>query len=74
MPQIILDQETINKLGGITETTILCDPKGMVIGIVGPTNARQLQPQIPDEEIQRRINNPGRRYTTDEVLKHLENL
>jgi len=71
MSKIILDQETINKLGGITETTVLCDEQGNVIGVMGPSTARQLEPQISEEELRRRINNPGRRYTTEEVLKHL---
>lgn len=74
MSRIVLDQETIDKLGGIKETTILCDPQGRAIGILGPTSDKHLQPQISDEEIDRRIKNPGRRYTTEEVLKHLESL
>ena len=74
MSRIVLDQDTIDKLGGINETTILCDPQGRAIGILGPTSDKHLQPQISDEEIDRRIKNPGRRYTTEEVLKHLESL
>jgi hypothetical protein len=74
MSRIVLDQETIGKLGGIKEATIICDPQGRAIGILRPTSDKQLQPQISDEEIDRRIKNPGRRYTTEEVLKHLESL
>jgi len=37
MSKIILDQETIKKLGGITETTVLCDEQGNVIGVMGPS-------------------------------------
>ena len=74
MSKIILDQETISKLGGITETTVLYDEHGNVIGVIGPSTARQLEPQISEEELRRRIDNPGRWYTTEEVLKHLGNL
>ena len=74
MSKIILDQETISKLGGITETTVLCDEQGKVIGVMGPSMARQLEPQISEEELRRRIDNPGRWYTTEEVLKRLKSL
>lgn len=74
MSRIVLDQETIDKLGGIKGTTIICDSHGRAIGILSPTSDKQLQPQISDEEIDRRIKNPGRRYSTEEVLKHLESL
>ena len=74
MSRIVLDQDTIDKLGGIKETTILCDPQGRAIGILGPTSDKQLQPQISDEELDRRIKNPGKLYTTEEVLDYLKSL
>ncbi len=74
MVRIKLDRETIDKLRGIKETTVLCDEDGKVFALASPSTETQLQPQISEEEMQRRINNPGKRYTTEEVLKYLESL
>jgi hypothetical protein len=73
MSKITIDADTIAKLGGIKETTVLYDAQGNKIGVINPFDNRY-QMKITEEELQRRIKNPGKTYTTEEVLKHLENL
>jgi hypothetical protein len=56
----------------------LCDGSGRVLGRFFPTldlsQYEALEPQISNEEMQRRKLNKGKTFTTVEVLAHLENL
>jgi hypothetical protein len=78
MVKITLDAAMIDRLRlhGLGEPLELCDETGHTLGRVLPPgfDLKLLQPQISDEELQRRYENPGRLYTTDEVIAHLESL
>jgi hypothetical protein len=50
----------------------LCDTSGHVLGCFLPYD--DLEPQIGPEELQRRMQNKGKTFTTAEVLAHLEKL
>jgi hypothetical protein len=73
MSRVTIDDETLKKLSGPGKTTLLCDSKGNVVGMLAPNRELQLQPQISEEEFQRRLRE-GRTYTTAEVLEYLESL
>ena len=79
MTQIVLDETSVRKLLQLTEPAELCDPSGRVLGDFHPRSplASKLPPgfECPHskEELDRRRNDPIR-YSTEEVLKHLENL
>jgi hypothetical protein len=47
---------------------------GRFIPALDPSQYEPLQPQISDEELQRRRNSNEKRYTTAEVLAYLEKL
>jgi hypothetical protein len=74
MSRVILDQETFAKLGSLKGSVVLCDPSGKAFATIYPRSDRNLEPQITDEELDERIKNPGKLYTTDEVLNHLKSL
>lgn len=73
MSRIIVDDETLKKWGDVQGTSLLCDSRGNVIGVVS-RNQLVLEPQISEEEFRRRVETPGPRYSTEEVLKKLESL
>ena len=76
MGRITIDDGTREKLaastapGGITE---LCDGAGNVVGYFTPTARAAPEPQISDEEIERRTSE-GKLYTHEEVMAHLKGL
>ena len=77
MSRIVLDLATLNKLAGLGQCAELCDPSGTTIGFFTPLAASSpdgsLQPQISDDELQRRETEDPT-YSTDEVKAHLEKL
>jgi hypothetical protein len=73
MSRVTIDDEMIKRLAGTGKTTLLCDTSGKVVGILAPNNQPQLQPQISEEEFEKRLRE-DRRYSTAEVLKYLESL
>jgi hypothetical protein len=77
MTRIILDADMRMKLLGVMQPLELCDESGQVLGRVIPTIDRTkikgAEPEISEEELQRRENEPGE-YTTAEVLAYLEKL
>jgi hypothetical protein len=76
MTQIIIDEPLLSRLHQHTEPLDLCSPDGRILGRFIPTldSAQYLQPQISDEELQRRKASKEPGYTTTEVLAYLEQL
>ena len=79
MSQLIIADEALRaKLGRHTEPVMICAADGQVLGYftpATPTTKLNLQPQISEEEIQRRIaDTTAPRHTTAEVLQRLRGL
>ncbi len=78
MIRIIIDATLPEKLQHLTEVAEFCDESGRVLGrflpILDLSQYEPLEPQISQEEIQRRKQNKGKTYPTAEVLDHLENV
>lgn len=76
MSRITLDASLATKLHQLTESVELCDPSGRVLGRFVPVpDMSEWEPASPDaseEELDRREQAGERRYTTAEVLAHLE--
>ena len=79
MTQIVLTSEQHDQLVSASGPIALCRPDGRVAAYI-PPHSRFLTPKEPlftPEEIaeaERRANEPGRWYTTQEVLEHLRSL
>jgi len=74
MGKITVDEAMREKLANAGQTLELCDGAGNVIGYFTPkANAASLEPQISEEEIDRRMRE-GRLYTYAEVMAHLRSL
>jgi hypothetical protein len=78
MTRITLDADLRSKLLNLTQPLELCDESGRVLArvlpAIDPSMYEGLEPQISEEELQRRLQNKGRTYTTAEVLAYLEKL
>jgi hypothetical protein len=78
MTRIPYDAVLRDKLRGLSEPLELCDESGRVLARVWPAvdTARyiDLEPQISEDEIQRRAAHKGKTYSTTEVLAYLERL
>ncbi len=78
MSQIVVDAGLSSKLHGITSSVELCDPSGNVLGrfvpLVDMSEWEPISPDVTEEELDRREQSNERRYTTAEVLAHLEKL
>jgi hypothetical protein len=76
MVKVVLDKAMIEKLHGLKSPIMLCDESGEMLARVVPSDIdpKMLEPQISDEELEERYKNPGRLYTTEEVLAHLRSL
>lgn len=81
MTQVILDAALASQIHAARasgQPVELCDPAGRVLGRLPPIiDLSQWEPVTPDitaEELRRRAQSPERRYTTQEVLAHLEQL
>ena len=77
MTKVVVDSILRDKLRNLAEPLELCDPSGRVLGRLFPTldlSAYQpWEPPISEEELRRREESE-RRYTTAEVIAHLESL
>ena len=71
---IIADEHMQTKLGGAGEPAMICTADGRVLGYFTPTPPQRLklEPQISEEEIERRIKAGGGRKLAD-ILRDLEN-
>ncbi len=76
MTRVIVDEVLRNRLHNLTRPLELCDDSGRVLGRVFPAEDLSeydlSQPPITEEEMQRLLRE--KRYTTAEVLAHLEKL
>ncbi len=78
MTQIILDTIAVEKLNAVGHPVEVCDPSGHVIGkfipLIDMSEWEPVSPGISEAELDRRAKSTGKRYTTAEVLAHLEKL
>ena len=78
MDRITLDSALVGKLRQAISSIDVCDEDGNVIGFFTPridsSEYENIELDISDEELQRRINSKEPRYTTAQVLRHLESL
>lgn len=77
MSKLVLDAATLAKLKELVQPVEVCDASGQVVGRFFPKldpSKYNLEPQISKEEIQRRLQDKGKGYTTAEVLAYLEKL
>jgi hypothetical protein len=76
--QIILDANLTTRLNELGQSAELCDPSGQVIGRFVPridlSQWEPITPEVSEEELDRREQANEKRYTTAEVLAHLEKL
>lgn len=78
MIRIQLDQSWRERLQGLNQTIEFCDEDGKVVGQFVPSEDHRMQEarrsllQVSDEEWARIRNEEGE-YSTEEVLKSLEN-
>jgi len=77
MTQITLDAELRKRLGNLQQPIELCDETGRVVGHVFPaadlSEYDLTSPPFDLEDAQRRLSKVPR-YSTKQVLEHLENL
>lgn len=75
MNRIVLDNDLRRKLHNLTEALELCDEDGRVLAYLTPVVEKSLydevQSPLSEEELQRRIQEPGGRPLA-EILKDLE--
>jgi hypothetical protein len=75
MTQVILDPATLTKLRQVQEVAKLCDETGSVVGyfhpVIDTTEYEGIEPPMSEEEIARRLQEPGGR-TLAEILADLE--
>ena len=78
MTRILYDAVLKEKLPNLERTIELCDEEGHVLArikpVLDPALYTDLEPQISAEELRRRLAEPGKTYTTAEVLAYLESL
>ncbi len=78
MSQFVLDANSIPRLATLTQPVELCDSSGRVLGRFLPkidlTEWEIVGPESSEEELCRREQSKGKRYTTAEVIAHLESL
>ncbi len=78
MTQVILDASVSSKLNELIHPVELCDPTGRVLGrfipMIDPSEWEAVSPAATQAELDRRELANEKRYTTAEVLAHLEKL
>lgn len=78
MTRVQLDDQLRAKLLNLASPLELCDETGRVVARVlpsyDPSEFGPLEPQISREELERRKQNKGKTYTTEEVIEYLERL
>jgi hypothetical protein len=73
MNKVFVDDNLRLKLGDFTQPVQLCDEKGHIVASVFPTGYFH-KASVSEEELDRRAHSSEKRYSTSEVLKHLESL
>ena len=78
MSQFILDANSLQELPMLTHPVDLCDSSGRVIGRFVPkidlSEWEIVGPELSAEELRRREESGQKRYSTAEVVAHLESL
>ena len=78
MTRIFVDGDLQSKLLGLGQPAELCDATGRILGRFFPaidlSKYEAWEPLISEEELRRREQSTEKRYTTAEVLAHLEKL
>jgi hypothetical protein len=78
MTQIVVDLNLATKLHELGKPAEICDPSGRVVGrfvpLIDLSEWEPVSPDISEEELRRRAKSNEKRYTTAEVLAHLEKL
>ena len=81
MSKYTLDAAACQSLGSLTQPVELCDPSGHVVGKFYPQidlsewePVDPNEPEVTDEELRRLAASNEPRYTTAEVIRHLESL
>jgi hypothetical protein len=78
MTRITLDASLAAQLQQLGQSAELCDPNGQVVGRFVPLiDLAQWEPvsaDVSSEELARRAKSTSKRYSTVEVLAHLEKL
>src|SRR5436190_483648 len=76
MKQIVVDANLLEKLEYEIEPVQLVDPSGRVLGVYTPdlSNFDLEEPTLTEEEERQLLDPNTKRYTTAEVLAHLERL
>ena len=74
--RVIVNETLRSILHNLSLPLELCDESGRVLGRLfpsaDPNQYGPLEPQVSEEELDRRDNAQEKRYTTTEVLAHLE--
>jgi hypothetical protein len=76
MTRIVIDDNLKAQLQQVKTVALLTDAEGKTIGTVVPGDLAStygLECPFPPEEIARRLQNPGRLYTGEEIDAMLEN-
>jgi hypothetical protein len=78
MTRIVVDASLRSMLQAASQPVELCDESGQVLGRFLPavdlSQYEPLEPQVSDEELERRSRSKEKTYTTAEVLAYLEKL
>lgn len=78
MERIKLDADLVRKLLEPQSPIEVCDESGTVVGFFSPkldeSQYVDVGPMISEEELERRANSKGPRYSTAEVLHRLKSL
>ena len=78
MSQIVLDSSSLAKLRAVTQPVEICDPSGRVWGRFLPqfdlSEWEIIGQELTQEELRTIERSNQKRYTTSEVIAHLEGL
>ena len=75
MTRIVLDESVLSKLTASREMIEICDSQGRLRGVfqaLQPGEAISLEPEIPEEEMERRARLPLHGRTLEEILADRE--
>ena len=78
MTKVTLDATLRNKLLNLTQPLEICDEERQMLGRLFPlpdlSQYEPWEPAVSEQELRRREQSGEKRYTTAEVLAHLEKL
>jgi hypothetical protein len=76
MTRVFLDANSATRLHDVCHTVELCDPSGRVLGrfipVSDPSEWEPMGPDVTEEELDGRERSREKRYSTAEVVAHLE--